>query len=66
LFKKIILENGRNSDCYCFLFNDMFLVTKVKKVASKSKVYLLGKRGNNFRVFFLEFSDFNLKINSEN
>nr|CAD2149967.1 unnamed protein product [Meloidogyne enterolobii] len=31
------IENGRNSDCYCFLFNDMFLVTKVKKVASKSK-----------------------------
>ncbi|KAL7080415.1 hypothetical protein ACQ4LE_000073 [Meloidogyne hapla] len=31
------IENGRTSDCYCFLFNDMFLVTKVKKVATKSK-----------------------------
>ncbi|KAF7625925.1 DH domain-containing protein [Meloidogyne graminicola] len=31
------IENGRTSDCYCFLFNDMFLVTKVKKFATKSK-----------------------------
>lgn len=35
-------ENGRSSDCYCFLFNDMFLMTKVKKITVKSKV-----RNNN-------------------
>ncbi|KAK0425418.1 hypothetical protein QR680_009190 [Steinernema hermaphroditum] len=31
------VENGRTSDCYAFLFNDMFLLTKTKKCAVKSK-----------------------------
>uniref|UniRef100_A0A915EKL5 DH domain-containing protein n=1 Tax=Ditylenchus dipsaci TaxID=166011 RepID=A0A915EKL5_9BILA len=31
------VENGRTSDCYAFLFNDMFLITKIKKFAVKSK-----------------------------
>ena len=35
------LENGRISDCYAFLFNDMFLITKIKKVAVRTKVSLL-------------------------
>ncbi|KAI6178499.1 hypothetical protein M3Y98_00507200 [Aphelenchoides besseyi] len=32
------VENGRVTDCYAFLFNDMFLVTKIKKSTQKSKV----------------------------
>ncbi|KAE9548361.1 hypothetical protein FO519_008428 [Halicephalobus sp. NKZ332] len=31
------VENGRISDCYAFLFNDMFLITKIKKVAVRTK-----------------------------
>ncbi|TKR93729.1 hypothetical protein L596_008134 [Steinernema carpocapsae] len=31
------VENGRITDCYAFLFNDMFLLTKTKKCAIKSK-----------------------------
>uniref|UniRef100_A0A7E4US73 Pleckstrin homology domain-containing family G member 7 n=1 Tax=Panagrellus redivivus TaxID=6233 RepID=A0A7E4US73_PANRE len=31
------VENGKCTDCYAFLFNDMFLITKIKKVAVKSK-----------------------------
>ncbi|KAI6241385.1 Pleckstrin-like proteiny and RHoGef (RhoGEF) domain containing [Aphelenchoides fujianensis] len=32
------VENGKVSECYAFLFNDMFLVTKVKRTGQKSKV----------------------------
>ncbi|CAD5206637.1 unnamed protein product [Bursaphelenchus okinawaensis] len=32
------VENGKVSDCYAFLFNDMFLVTKIKKIGAKSKM----------------------------
>ncbi|KAI6225896.1 hypothetical protein M3Y95_00745400 [Aphelenchoides besseyi] len=32
------VENGRVTDCYAFLFNDMFLVTKIKKSTQKSKI----------------------------
>uniref|UniRef100_A0A914Q6C8 DH domain-containing protein n=2 Tax=Panagrolaimus TaxID=55784 RepID=A0A914Q6C8_9BILA len=31
------VENGKITDCYCFLFNDMFLITKTKKAATKTK-----------------------------
>ncbi|KAH7727514.1 Protein Y95B8A.12 b [Aphelenchoides avenae] len=31
------VENGRITDCYAFLFNDMFLITKPRKVATKTK-----------------------------
>ncbi|KAI6182668.1 hypothetical protein M3Y97_00405500 [Aphelenchoides bicaudatus] len=32
------VENGRVTDCYAFLFNDMFLVTKTKKSMQKTKL----------------------------
>ena len=32
-------DNGRPTDCYAFLFNDMFLITKTKKSSVKSKVF---------------------------
>ncbi|KAI1718600.1 rhoGEF domain-containing protein [Ditylenchus destructor] len=31
------VESGRTSDCYAFLFNDMFLITKIKKLVAKPK-----------------------------
>ncbi|VDD87548.1 unnamed protein product [Enterobius vermicularis] len=31
------VESGKTSDCYAFLFNDMFLLTKIKKVAPRLK-----------------------------
>ncbi|CCD73555.1 Pleckstrin homology domain-containing family G member 7 [Caenorhabditis elegans] len=33
-----LVENGRTVDMYAFLFNDMFVLTKTKKCASKLKV----------------------------
>ncbi|CAJ0574008.1 unnamed protein product, partial [Mesorhabditis spiculigera] len=33
-----LVENGRTLDVYAFLFNDMFLLTKTKKCASKIKM----------------------------
>ncbi|CAJ0924274.1 unnamed protein product, partial [Mesorhabditis belari] len=33
-----LVENGRTVDVYAFLFNDMFLLTKTKRCASKIKV----------------------------
>ncbi|VDK58356.1 unnamed protein product, partial [Anisakis simplex] len=32
------VENGKTSDCYAFLFNDMFVLTKVKKCSTRLKV----------------------------
>ncbi|KHN77308.1 Pleckstrin homology domain-containing family G member 7 [Toxocara canis] len=32
------VENGKTSDCYAFLFNDMFVLTKVKKCATRLKM----------------------------
>ncbi|KJH53484.1 PH domain protein, partial [Dictyocaulus viviparus] len=33
-----LVENGRTVDCYAFLFNDMFVLTKTKKCALKLKM----------------------------
>ncbi|VDN58112.1 unnamed protein product [Dracunculus medinensis] len=32
-----LVENGRVSDCYAFLFNDMFVLTKIRKCAKIKK-----------------------------
>jgi hypothetical protein len=32
------VENGRVTETYTFLFNDMFVVTKTKKSTTKSKL----------------------------
>ncbi|PIO54391.1 hypothetical protein TELCIR_24247, partial [Teladorsagia circumcincta] len=33
-----LVENGRTVDCYAFLFNDMFVLSKPKKCATKLRV----------------------------
>lgn len=33
-----LVENGRTVDCYAFLFNDMFVLSKTKKCATKLRV----------------------------
>lgn len=56
-------ENGRSSDCYCFLFNDMFMITKVKKITVKSKVRVGGWKNPNAKLWtFFSFPEKLVKL----